>query len=104
MKHFTILISKDRAQESELHKEDTGDMDKSERSWLTWRECMKLLCTTSICDKCQTLGGHLGGSMVEHLPSAHVVITRFWEWVLHHTPRRELLLPSVSASLYVSHE
>ena len=41
--------------------------------------------------------GHLGGSAVEHLPSAQVVILGSWDGVLH-------LSAYVSASLCVSHE
>ena len=44
---------------------------------------------------------HLGGSVVECLPSAQVVILRSWDGVLHGVPRREPAPPSacVSASL-----
>ena len=48
--------------------------------------------------------GHLGGSVVEHLPLAQVVIPGSWDRVLPWVPRREPAPPSacVSASLYVS--
>ena len=42
--------------------------------------------------------GHLGGSEVEHLPSAQVVILGSWDQVLHQAPRRE----PISLSAYVS--
>ena len=50
--------------------------------------------------------GHLGGSAVEHLPSAQGVISGYWDLVPHQAPHRELASPSacVSASLSVSHE
>ena len=46
--------------------------------------------------------GHLGGSVVEHLPLAQVVILGSWD----QAPRKEPVSPSacVSASLCVSHE
>ena len=49
-------------------------------------------------------GGRLGGSVVERLPLAQVVILRPWDGVLHQAPRRELASPPayVSASLCVS--
>ena len=52
-----------------------------------------------------TAGGHLGGSVSEHLPLAHV-IPLSWHPVLLQAPHRELASPSVyvSASLCVSHE
>ena len=37
--------------------------------------------------------GCLGGSVVERLPLAQVVILRSWDQVLHQTPHRSLLLP-----------
>ena len=48
--------------------------------------------------------GPLGGSVVEHLPSAQVVIPGSWDRVLHWVPRREPASPSayVSASLCLS--
>ena len=48
--------------------------------------------------------GHLGGSVVEHLPLAQVVIPECWDQVRHETPRKEPAFPStyVSASLCVS--
>ena len=51
--------------------------------------------------------GHLGGSVVEDLPLAQVVILGSWDQVLHQAPCRETAPPSacVSASLLcVSHE
>ena len=44
---------------------------------------------------------HLGGSVVECLPLAQVVILGSWDWVLHRAPCREPTSPSayVSASL-----
>ena len=47
--------------------------------------------------------GHLGGSAIERLPLAQVVIPVFWDRVLHQAPHREPASPSayVSASLSV---
>ena len=42
--------------------------------------------------------GHQGGSVVEHLPLAQVVIAGSWDQVLHQAPRRE----PASTSAYVS--
>ena len=51
-----------------------------------------------------TLLGHPGGSVVERLPSAWVMIPGSWDWVPGHAPRREPASPSayVSAYLFVS--
>ena len=48
--------------------------------------------------------GHLGGSAVEHLPSAQGVILESWDQVPHRAPCMEPASPSayVSASLCVS--
>ena len=43
--------------------------------------------------KAITEQGRLGGSVVERLPSAQVVILRSWDRVPHWAPCRELLLP-----------
>ena len=50
--------------------------------------------------------GRLGGSVVEHLPLAQVMIPRSWDRVLHQAPHEEPASPSayVFVSLYVSHE
>ena len=50
------------------------------------------------------IGGHLGGSVVEHLPLAQVVILGSWDRVPHQALCREPASPStyVSASLSVS--
>ena len=49
---------------------------------------------------------HLGGSVVEHLPSAQVVNLGSWDQILHQAPLMELASPSayVFASLCVSQE
>ena len=54
----------------------------------------------------RTVQGHLGVSVVEHLPSAQSLIPGSWDGVLHWAPRRELASPYayVSASLCASHE
>ena len=39
-------------------------------------------------------GGHLGGSVVEHLPLPQVMILGSWYQVLHQTPHREPASPS----------
>ena len=44
--------------------------------------------------------GYLGGSVVDHLPSAQVVIPGFWDQVPHRVPHSEPAY--VSASLSVS--
>ena len=48
--------------------------------------------------------GRLGGSVVEHLPSAQGVIPEFWDQVPHRAPCGEPASPSawVSASFSVS--
>ena len=48
--------------------------------------------------------GHLGGSVVEHLPLAQMVILGSWDQVLHQAPHREPASPSayVSATLSLS--
>ena len=48
--------------------------------------------------------GPLGGSVIEHLPSAQGVIPGSWDRVLHWAPRGESASPSVyvSASLSLS--
>ena len=52
--------------------------------------------------------GHLGGSVVEHLPLAQVLIPRSWDGVPHQAPHWKPASPSayvsVSLSLCVSHE
>ena len=50
------------------------------------------------------LEGHLGSSVVEHLPLAHGVIPGSWDQVPHWAPRRKPASPSacVSAPLSVS--
>ena len=52
--------------------------------------------------------GCLGGSLVEHLPLAQVMILGSWDPVLHWAPCGEPALPpacvSASLSLCVSHE
>ena len=52
----------------------------------------------------ELLWGHLGGSVVEHLPLAQVVIWGSWELGSPGIPHRETASPSacVSASLFVS--
>ena len=46
--------------------------------------------------------GHLGGSAVEHLPSAQGVTPRSWDRVPHRAPRVSLCL-CLCLSLCVSH-
>ena len=52
--------------------------------------------------------GHLGGSVVEHLPLAQVMVPGFWDRVPHRDPHREPASPSayvsVSVCVCVSHE
>ena len=50
--------------------------------------------------------GHLGGSVVEHLPLAQGVILESWDRVPHQAPWMEPASPSacVSASLCVTHK
>ena len=45
--------------------------------------------------------GHLGGSVVERLPLAQVMILGSWDRVLHWAPRRSLLLPRLCLCLSV---
>ena len=49
---------------------------------------------------------YLGGSVVEHLPSAQSMILGYWDRVPHRVPHGEPASPCayVSASLCVSHE
>ena len=42
--------------------------------------------------------GHLGGSVVEHLPSAQVVILGSWDQVPHRAPHTEPASPSACVS------
>ena len=46
--------------------------------------------------------GHLGGSVVEHLPSAQVMILGSWDQVPYQTPHREPASPSLYVSVSVS--
>ena len=46
--------------------------------------------------------GCLGGSVVEHLPLAHVMILESWDGVPHWAPRREPVCVPASAPLSVS--
>ena len=57
-------------------------------------------CTTHFLHKNSTQG-HLGGSVVERLPLALVMIPGFWDQVPYRSPCREPAAPSayVSASL-----
>ena len=50
------------------------------------------------------LKGRLGGSVVEHLPLAQVMIPGSWDGIAHQAPRREPTSPStyVSASFSVT--
>ena len=50
--------------------------------------------------------GCLGGSVVEHLPLAQVMIPGSWDQVPYHVPHRESASPSAyaSASLSLCHE
>ena len=45
------------------------------------------------------LEGHLGGSVVEHLPLAQVVIPGSWDRVPHRAPRREPASPYACVSV-----
>ena len=52
-----------------------------------------------------TKQGHLGGSVVEHLPLAQVQIMGSWDGVPHGGPHGGLFLPlPMSLPLSVSHE
>ena len=46
--------------------------------------------------------GHLGGSVIEHLPLAQVVISESWDLVSHLAPHREPAFSSICLSLSVS--
>ena len=46
--------------------------------------------------------GHLGGSVVERLPLAQVVILGSWDRVLHQAPHGELASPSAYVSAFLS--
>ena len=48
------------------------------------------------------LTGHLGGSIVERVPLAQLVIPGSWDRVPHPAPRRKPVSPSASVS--ASHE
>ena len=56
--------------------------------------------------KKKQLWEHMGGSVVEHMPLAQVMILGSWDQVPHQAPRRDPASPSVyvSVSLCVSHE
>ena len=60
--------------------------------------------TYSMKEKTIQTQGPLGGSVVEHLPSAQVMILESWDRVPHQAPHREPASPSayVSPSLSVS--
>lgn len=63
------------------------------------QKCMHIVDT-----QYKTVGkGHLGGSVVEHLPLAQVMILGSWDQITHGAPCRDLASPSacVSASLSV---
>ena len=49
--------------------------------------------------KIQVISGHLGGSVVEHLPSAQGVIPGSWDQVPNRTPQREPASPSAYISV-----
>ena len=49
-------------------------------------------------------GGHLSGSVVKHLPSAHVMIRGSWDRVPHQAPCMESASPSACVSVCISHE
>ena len=61
-------------------------------------ECWYLV---EVCPE-RELEGHLGGSAVEHLPLAHVVIPESQDQVLHWAPRWEPASPSVCVSASLS--
>ena len=46
-------------------------------------------------------GGRLGGSAVEHLPLAQVLISRSWDGVPHWAPHREPASPSAHVSAFL---
>ena len=43
--------------------------------------------------------GHLGGSVVEHLPSAQVLMAESWDGVRHQASHREPASPSAYVSV-----
>ena len=45
--------------------------------------------------------GHLGGSVVERLPLAQVLIPKAWNQVPHPAPHREPASPSMSLPLFL---
>ena len=49
-----------------------------------------------------SMQGHVGGSVVEYLPLAQVVIPGSWDRVLHQAPCRETAFPSAYVSAAVS--
>ena len=71
--------------------------------WFTGCEILRYSFSFQ-CFKYVIILGHLGGSVVEHLPLAQVMIPGSSDRVLHQVPRREPASPSacVSASLCVS--
>ena len=48
--------------------------------------------------------GHLGGSVVEHLPLAQGVTLGSWDRVLHRAPRRDPASPSAYVSVSLMNE
>ena len=48
------------------------------------------------------MAGHLGGSGVERLPSAQVMIPGSWDWVPHRAPYRKCVSPSACVSAFLS--
>ena len=46
-------------------------------------------------------GGYPGGSVVEHLPLAQIMIPGSWDQVLHQAPHREPASPSAYVSAFL---
>ena len=95
--------------QAKYHKETFwGQCENIRKAWrIPWNylliNVLGVIVTSRLCSKIPLLG-HLGGSVVERLPSAQSVIPTSWDRVPHQAPYMEPASPSacVSASLSLS--
>ena len=98
---WVSLISKDG--QGERRPLYTG-WDKNRKSEDKWKRKAKMdLPSWNLFPSLKgVLQGHLGGSVVEHLPLAQVVIPGSWDPVLHQAPHWEPASPSAYICLCLS--